>query len=75
MIEIIFIIALITILTSIFFLAMKKEEKESLTLVFINQKTKTYHQKECPYSDNLNSITLNEAIKKGYTPCKICNKL
>lgn len=74
MLEIIFIVALIIILTFIFFLAMKKDEKESIRLVFINQKTKKYHQKECPYSKNLDSIALNKAIEDGYTPCKICNE-
>ena len=75
MIEMIFIIALTTILIFIFFLAMKKDEKKSMELVFINEKTKKYHRKECPYSKKLNSITINKAIQEGYTPCKICYKI
>lgn len=66
-------IILVIILILIIFLIIKREEKQSIKLVFINKKTKKYHQKECPYSKDLDSITLDEAIEGGYTPCKICN--
>lgn len=67
-------IILILILISIIILIIKKEEKELINSVFINKKTKKYHQEKCPYSKNLESITLKKAIKKRYTPCKICNE-
>jgi len=67
-------IILVVILIVIIFLIIKIEEKESINFVFINEKTKKYHQEECPYAKKLEPINLQKAIKKGYTPCKICNK-
>lgn len=72
--EMVFIIFLAMILTIAFYLALKKEEDEVISYVFINQKTKKYHQHNCSYSKGLNSMPLKIAIKKGYTPCKICNE-
>ena len=67
-------IILVVILILIIVLIIKKEEKEIINFVFINKKTKKYHQEKCPYSKNLESIALKIAIKEGYTPCKICNE-
>lgn len=67
-------IILITILISIIALIIKKEKKQSINFVFINKKTRKYHQEKCPYSKNLESITIETAIEEGYTPCKICNE-
>lgn len=66
-------IILAIILIVIIFLIIKIEKK-SIYFVFINKKTKKYHQEECPYAKNLETITLQEAIKNGYTSCKICDQ-
>lgn len=70
------IILIVLILSFIIILFTKKQNNMTLkkNYVFINKKTKKYHQKECPYSKNLESITLEMAIKRGYSACKICKK-
>ncbi|MEI6857138.1 hypothetical protein [Psychrilyobacter sp.] len=55
-------------------LILKDKKKGIINYVFINQKTKKYHQKKCPYAKNLKSISFEAAIKEDYTPCKICNE-
>lgn len=52
----------------------KKVTKESSEIyVYIKEGGKKYHKKNCPVvPTGKKRITLSEAIKKGYTPCKVC---
>lgn len=68
------IILIVTVLSFIIILFRKRQNQIKTKIVFINKKTKKYHQEECPYAKNLESLTLQEAIQNGYTSCKICNK-
>lgn len=60
-------------LAIIFFLYLKNKNKQKINYVYINEKTKKYHLEKCPYSKNLKCISLDEAMRKEYIPCKICN--
>lgn len=66
-------IILLLFLTSILFLYLKRKKTERTNYVYMNEKSKKYHLKGCPYAKNLNSIPLETAIKDGYLPCQICN--
>ncbi|MGB6130009.1 MAG: hypothetical protein WBG30_14790 [Psychrilyobacter sp.] len=68
------IILIVSILSFILILFKKKRNQAKPNFIFVNKKTKKYHQEECPYAKNLETITLQEAIKNGYTSCKICEK-
>lgn len=68
------IILIIFILILIMLLFLKKKNKEEINYVFINKNSKKYHKDKCPYAKNLKSISLEDAIKEEYTPCKICNE-
>jgi len=42
--------------------------------VYVTNTGKKYHVETCKYlSSSKIAIDLNVAIKKGYTPCKVCN--
>jgi len=64
-------IATILLFITILFLYLNNNNK--VEYVYINEKTKKYHSEDCPYAKDLKGITLKNAIKNGYTPCKICN--
>lgn len=64
-------IATILLFITILFLYLNNNSK--VKYVYINEKTKKYHLGDCPYSKNLKEISLKNAIKNGYEPCKICN--
>lgn len=55
-----------------------KESQQSITeindfFVYVSKGGKRYHLKNCRYvSENYESITIDEAKKKGLTPCDIC---
>lgn len=66
-------IATILLLITILFLYLKNQNNNKVEYVYINEKTKKYHLEECPYAKNLKGISLKDAVKNGYTPCKICN--
>lgn len=66
-------VLLVVFLITIFFLYSKRKTSEKIEYVYINSKTKKYHFKECPYAKDLKAISLEEAIKNNYIPCKICN--
>jgi hypothetical protein len=51
---------------------MNKSAKKNLEYVFICEKTKKYHLNICPHAKTLKKITLGEAIKNEYIPCKLC---
>ena len=69
-------------LKKVFKLATKKQSNEELNLneqknttVYLAKKGtgKCYHRENCKYvKDSTNICTLNEAIKKGYSPCRVC---
>ena len=45
-------------------------------IVYIAKKGKKYHRKNCPtlkHSKVRLAIKLKDAVKAGYTPCKICH--
>lgn len=67
------IIIITFLLVTTFFLYSERKNKEILYYVYINEKTKKYHSEECPYSKDLKEMSLKDAIKNGYIPCKICN--
>lgn len=51
----------------------KVEKKLSETFVYIKEGGKKYHKKNCTLvKTGKTQITMGEALKKGYTPCKIC---
>jgi len=68
------VVLIVLIVIIVLLLFPVKKSKEIINYVFINKKTKKYHQDKCPYAKNLESIALEDAQEEGYTPCKICNK-
>jgi len=42
------------------------------TIVYAVEKGKAYHKKNCKLKTGSKGITLAEAKKKGYKPCKVC---
>lgn len=72
--KIILIMLALSILILMVLLIPEEIEKEVINYVFINKKTKKFHQEQCPYSKDLEPMTLEEAIKEEYIPCKICNE-
>jgi len=67
------VIITILVFITIFFLYSKRKKEKTVNYVYINEKTKKYHLEECPYAKNLKDISLKDAIKNEYIPCKICN--
>jgi hypothetical protein len=52
--------------------SVKKEEKSKT--VYVTDAGKAYHKKNCKMvKTGKKGISLEEAKKQGYTPCKICN--
>jgi len=52
----------------------KKSEISEETIVYITKTGKKYHTSDCRYlSKSKISITLKEALEKGYTPCSVCD--
>jgi len=52
----------------------KKVDKDSSEIyVYIKEGGKRYHKKNCSLvKTGKTRVTLTEALKRGYTPCKIC---
>jgi methylphosphotriester-DNA--protein-cysteine methyltransferase len=51
----------------------KVTKKASETYVYVKEGGKRYHKKNCKVvPTGKKRITLSDAIKKGYTPCKVC---
>lgn len=51
---------------------VKKEGKKDPT-VYVKEKGKKYHKKNCKtVAEGKKGMKLSEAIKKGYTPCALC---
>lgn len=49
------------------------EIKDTSGIVYITDTGNKYHKNSCKYlKKSKNEITLNDAIKKGYTPCSKC---
>jgi hypothetical protein len=40
--------------------------------VFVTKSGKKYHTEECRYSATAYPVSLSDAIKRGYAPCKVC---
>jgi len=54
----------------------KVTKKSSETYVYVKEGGKKYHKKNCKVvPTGKKRITLSEAIKKGYTPCKVCKPM
>ena len=64
----------IILIIIIIFVYLKTRPKSEIECIFINEETKKYHRKDCPYAKGLKKLELNNAIMNGYIPCKICNK-
>ncbi len=53
--------------------APQKQEKKKTVYVYITKTGKKYHKGDCRYLKKSKvKITLEEACKRGYTPCKVC---
>lgn len=51
----------------------KVVKKSSETYVYIKEGGKKYHKKNCSLvKTGKTRVTLSEALKRGYTPCKVC---
>jgi methylphosphotriester-DNA--protein-cysteine methyltransferase len=51
----------------------KVAKKSTETYVYIKEGGKKYHKKNCSLvKTGKTRVTLSEALKKGYTPCKVC---
>jgi hypothetical protein len=54
----------------------KIDKKPSETYVYIKEGGKKYHKKNCSLvKTGKTRVTLSEALKKGYTPCKVCKPI
>lgn len=42
------------------------------TIVYVVEKGKSYHKKNCQLKSGSKGMSLAEAKKKGYKPCKVC---
>lgn len=53
-------------------IAMKSDQTETDPIVYIRDKGKKFHKRNCKLVSGKKGIKLSEAIDKGYEPCKIC---
>lgn len=54
----------------------KVTKKSSETYVYIKEGGKKYHKMNCSLvKTGKTRVTLSEAVKKGYTPCKVCKPI
>lgn len=52
----------------------KVTKQSSETYVYMKEGGKKYHKKDCQMvKKEAKEMNIAEAIKQGYTPCKICN--
>lgn len=51
----------------------KTDIKEISNAVYITRTGEKYHTKDCSYLKSRIQITLTDAKKNGYEPCKRCN--
>lgn len=52
----------------------EKTEKDKPKVVYITKNGKKYHYSKSCRKGNYKAVSLNEALKKGYEPCKKCAK-
>lgn len=51
----------------------KNEGKSGTTYVYVSENGEKYHRYSCRYvTENMEEVTLDEAIDSGYQPCKVC---
>lgn len=54
-------------------ISSQDQEKKKEVYVYITKTGKKYHKGNCRYLKKSKiKITLEEACKRGYTPCKVC---
>ena len=52
----------------------EKTEKDKPKVVYITKSGKKYHYSKSCGKGNYKAVSLSEAVKKGYEPCKRCAK-
>lgn len=52
----------------------QEESKEKPKIVYITKNGKKYHYSKSCGKGNYKAVSLSEALKKGYEPCKKCTK-
>ena len=52
----------------------EKTEKDKPKVVYITKNGKKYHYSKSCGKGNYKAVSLSEAVKKGYEPCKRCAK-
>ena len=52
--------------------AQSAPPKPLSTTVYIVEKGKSYHKKNCKLKSGSKGVTIAVAKKKGYKPCKVC---
>ena len=53
---------------------VRKTEKDKPKVVYITKSGKKYHYSKSCGKRNYKAVSLSEAVKKGYEPCKKCAK-
>lgn len=53
---------------------VEKTEKDKPKVVYITKNGKKYHYSKSCGKGNYKAVSLSEAVKKGYEPCKRCAK-
>lgn len=43
------------------------------TIVYVTDTGAKYHNSGCRYLKSINTVTLEQAVTNGYTPCSVCN--
>lgn len=67
---------ILLVFLGLFYLSCSKEttEPDTSPIVYITNTGNKYHLSGCKYlADSKIQTTLNEAKKKGYTACTVCN--
>lgn len=63
-------LVLLLLATSIWFW---QEHNKNAAASYETKSGEKYHRDTCRYAEDAKSITLIEAIEKGYEPCSVCN--
>ncbi len=70
---IVFGLIVMFLLVNMAIFAADKTEKKDDPTVYVKEKGKKYHKKNCNIvKEGKIGIKLSEAIKKGYEPCAVC---
>jgi hypothetical protein len=70
---IVFGLIVMFLLVNVAVFAVDKKDKKDDPTVYVKEKGKKYHKKNCKIvSEGKIGMKLSEAIKKGYEPCAVC---